>query len=209
MSVRTSELPTVPTRPEDVARNIAACIRLWAGATTFFFFGPFFAYFYLRSLNTGGMWEPPHVDPPQSFGATIMLLVVGAGVALLLASRAESSARDGAWKPLVALALVLGLASVVLQGIEYARLGFGPTDGGYASVFAAWTGLNAVFVLGTTLWTETLLAYGLRIRRQTSVPSDDPASPHALIQPRLAGLAFYWTYLAALGVVMWAVLYLV
>ena len=130
MSVRTSELPTVPTRPDDVARNIAAGTRLWAGATTFFFLGPFFAFLYLRSLNTGGMWRPPHVDPPRSLGATIMVLVVAAAIAVVLASRVADSARDRAWKPLVAVALVLGLAAVLLQGIEYARLGFGPTDGG-------------------------------------------------------------------------------
>jgi heme/copper-type cytochrome/quinol oxidase subunit 3 len=207
VSVPTSALPTVPSRPDDVARNIAVGTRLWAGATTFVFFGPFFAYLYLRSLNTGGMWRPAHVDPPQSLGATIMVLVVAGGVSLVLASRAVDSAGVRAWKLLVALTLVLGLAAVVFQGIEYARLGFGPTDGGYASVFAAWTGLNALFVLGTTLWAETLLAYGLRTRRQASTPVDDPDTPHALIQPRLAALAFYWTYLSALGVVMWAVLY--
>jgi heme/copper-type cytochrome/quinol oxidase subunit 3 len=208
VSVPTSELATIPTRPDDVARNIAAGTRLWAGASTFLFFGPFFAYFYLRSLNTGDMWRPANVDAPQGFGATIMVLVVAASVAFVLASRVAGSARHRSWKPLVALALVLGLAAVVLQGIEYSRLGFGPTDGGYASVFAAWTGLNAVVVLGTTLWAETLLAYGLRTRRQTSARLDDPDSPSALIQPRLAALAFYWAYLAALGVVMWAILYL-
>jgi hypothetical protein len=65
-----------------------------------------------------------------------------------------------------------------------------------------------VFVFGTMLWLETLLAYGLRARRQPP-PAGDLDSPDPLIQPRLAALAFYWTYLAALGVVMWAILYLV
>jgi heme/copper-type cytochrome/quinol oxidase subunit 3 len=192
-----------------VARNIAVGTRLWAGATTFVFFGPFFAYFYLRSLNTAGMWRPAHVDPPQGLGVAIMVLVVAAAVVVVLSSRSAGTARDQAWKPLLAVAVVLGLAAVVLQGIEYARLGYGPTDGSYASVFACWTGLTALFVLGTTLWTETLLAYGLRTRSQTQAPVDDPDSPPALTQPRLAALAFYWTYLAALGVVMWVVLYLV
>ena len=195
-----------PESPDIVARNLAVGARLLAGATTFVFFCPFFAYLYLRALNSGGLWRPGYVDPPQILGATITVLIVVSAIALVLASR---PARASAWLLLVAVALALGLVAVALQIVAWARLGFGPTDGGYASVFAAWTGLNAVFVLGTTLWTETLLAYGLRIRRQTSVPLDDPASPHALIQPRLAGLAFYWTYLAALGVVMWAVLYLV
>jgi len=209
VSVRTSELPTVPTRPDDVARNIAVGTRLWAGATAFFFLGPFFAYFYLRSLNTAGMWRPAHVDPPQGLGAAAMVLVVVAAVAVVVSSRSAGTARDRAWKPLLTVALVLGLVSVVLQSIEYARLGFGPTDGSYASVFACWTGLNALFVLGTALWTETLLAYGIRTRSQAPTSGNDSDSPHAHIQPRLAALAFYWAYLAGLGVVMWTVLYLV
>jgi heme/copper-type cytochrome/quinol oxidase subunit 3 len=183
-----------------VSRNLAVGARLAAGATAFAFFCPFFAYLYLRSLNTAGMWRPADVDPPQGLGAAITALIVVSAIAVLLASR---PARSSAWLPLVALALVSGLAGVALQCVAYARLGFGPTDGGYASVFVAWTGLNAVFVFGTMLWAETLLAYGLRTRRQTSTP------PDALVQPRLAALAFYWTFLAALGVAMWVVLYLV
>jgi heme/copper-type cytochrome/quinol oxidase subunit 3 len=183
-----------PESPELVSRNLATGVRLWAGATTFFFFCPFFAYFYLRSLNSADQWRPAGVDPPQGFGATLMVLIVLSSVTLLLASRPK---RESAWRPLVALALVLGLAGVALQCVAYARLGFGPTDGGYASVFVAWTGLNVLFGLGTMIWLETLLAYGLRSR--DSLP---------LVRPRLEALAFYWMYLAGLGVVMWVVLYL-
>jgi heme/copper-type cytochrome/quinol oxidase subunit 3 len=190
--------------PEVVSRNLAVGARLLAGATTFVFFCPFFAYFYLRSLDSGGMWRPAHVDPPQGLGATITGLIVVSSILLMLASR---PARSSASMPLVALALGLGLAAVVLQCVTYARLGFGPTDGGYASVFVAWTGLTALFVLGTMLWLETLLAYGLRTRNHLTPPGHQD-SPSALIRPRLEALAFYWAYLAALGVVMWAILYL-
>jgi heme/copper-type cytochrome/quinol oxidase subunit 3 len=183
-----------PESPELVAKNLAVGLRLWAGATTFVFFCPFFAYFYLRSLDSAGMWRPAGVDPPQGFGAAIVTVIVLSGVVLLLASRA----RESSWLPLVALSLALGLAGVVVQCVEYARLGFGPTDGSYASVFVAWTGLNAVFVLGTMLWLETLLAYGLRSRGSLPV-----------VRPRLEALGFYWAYLAGLAVVMWVVLYLV
>jgi heme/copper-type cytochrome/quinol oxidase subunit 3 len=184
---------TEPQSPELVPSNLAVGIRLWAGATTFVFFCPFFAYFYLRSLDSAGRWRPGGIDPPQGFGAAIVALTVLSAVAVLLASRTENPA----WLPLVAASLVLGLASFVVQCVEYARLGFGPTDGGYASVFVAWTALNALFVLGTMLWLETALAYGIRSRN--SLP---------LIRPRLEALGFYSAYLAGLGVVMWVVLYL-
>lgn len=183
-----------PEPPELVPRNLAVGVRLWAGATTFAFFGPFFAYFYLRSLDMAGRWRPADIDPPQGLGAAVMVLIVLSSLALVPASRQE---RESAWLPLVAVSLVLGLAGVVVQCVAYARLGFGPTDGGYASVFVAWSALNAVFVLGTMLWLETLLAYGLRSRASL-----------ALVRPRLEPLAFYSAYLAGLGVVMWAVLYL-
>jgi heme/copper-type cytochrome/quinol oxidase subunit 3 len=200
-------MTTLEREPADVvSRNLAIGARLSAGATTFAFFCPFFAYLYLRSLNSASLWRPAHVDPPQGLGATITALIAVSAIAMMLAARPASAS---AWMPLVALALASGLASVALQCVAYAHLGFDPTDGGYASVFVAWTGLNAVFVFGTMLWAETLLAYGLRTRRQTSPPVGEFDSPHALIQPRLAALAFYWTYLAVLGVVMWAILYLV
>ena len=193
-----------PEPAEVVERNLAVGARLGAGATTFVFFCPFFAYFYLRSLNEVRTWPPPGVDPPQGLGAAVMLLVLASSIALLLAAR---PVRGWSWLPLVALSFVLGLAGVAVQCVEYTRLGFGPTDGAYASIFVTWTGLTALFVFGTMLWLETLLAYGLRTRRASS-RGDERDDALALIRPRLGALAFYYVYLAGLGVVMWAVLYL-
>jgi heme/copper-type cytochrome/quinol oxidase subunit 3 len=181
---------------ETVERNLSVGIRIWAGATTFAFLGPFFAFFYLRSLNTADLWRPAHVDPSQGLGAAIVTLTVLSSVALLLAARRPE---ERMWKALVALSLVLGFAAVALQCVEYTELGFGPMDGGYASVFLAWTGLTAVFSLATMLWLETLLAWGLR----------DPTVALPAVAPRLAALAFYWTYFTILAVIMWVVLYLV
>jgi heme/copper-type cytochrome/quinol oxidase subunit 3 len=148
--------------------NVAVGIRLWAGATIFFFLGPFFAYLYLRSLNSADLWRPAGIDPPQAWGAAIVALTVASSVALVLAARAFGDPARGRWLPLGGLSLLLGLVAVLLQVVEYARLGFGPTDGGYASVFVTWTGLTALFVLATMLWLETLVAYGIRSRRQAA-----------------------------------------
>ena len=202
---RAAELQAADLMPA----NISAGIRLWAGATVFFFLGPFFAYLYLRSLNSADLWRPAGIDPPQVLGALTMALAVASSLALALAARAFDGAAHRHWLPLGWLALVLGLGSVALQIAAYTQLGFGPTDGGYASVFVAWTGLTALFTLGTMVWLETLLAYGLRSRNQFWQAEDDPHTPPALIRPRLAALAFYWPFLAGLGVVMWIFLYLV
>ena len=189
--------------------NIDAGIRLWAGTTLFFFLGPFFAFLYLRSLDSAGDWRPAGIDPSQLLGALIVALVVASSVALVLAARSFDGSVRGRWLQLGGLSLALGLASSVLQVVEYARLGFGPTDGGYASVFVAWTGLTALFVLGTMIWLETLLAYGLRADRQP-LESEHPAhSPAVLIRTRLDALAFYSVFLGALALVMWIFLYLV
>jgi heme/copper-type cytochrome/quinol oxidase subunit 3 len=191
-----------------VPANLSAGIRLWAGATVFFFLGPFFAYLYLRSLNSLDQWRPAGIDPPQFLGAAIMVLAVASSIALVFAARAFGGAAHGRWLPLGWLALALGLGSVALQVVEYFRLGFGPTDGGYTSVFVAWTALTALFTLGTMVWLETLLAYGLRSRDQVTGSEDDPRSPSRLIGPRLSALAFYWAFVAALAVVTWIFLYL-
>jgi heme/copper-type cytochrome/quinol oxidase subunit 3 len=188
-----SSLETNGREQELVPANLAVGSRLLAAATVFAFMGPAFAYFYLRSLNSNGMWRPAGVDAPQAYGAAVMALFVGSAVALAIAPRTSR------WRAAVACSLALGLGAVALQCVEYTQLGFGPMSGGYASVFLGWTALNAVFALATVLWLETILAYGLR-------HSDAPAS---VVGPRLSALSFNWTFLAGLGVIMWAILYLV
>jgi hypothetical protein len=178
---------------ELVPANLAVGSRLLAAATVFAFMGPAFAYFYLRSLNSNGMWRPAGIHPPQTYGAAVMALFVASAVALTIASRTSH------WRAAVACSLALGLAGIAVQCVEFTQLDFGPMSGGYASVFLGWTALTAAFALATVLWLETLLAYGLR-------HSD---APQSVVGPRLAALSFYWTFLAGLGVIMWAILYLV
>jgi heme/copper-type cytochrome/quinol oxidase subunit 3 len=182
--------------PELVAGNLRAAGRLAVAATTFVFFVPFFAYFYLRSLNSAGMWRPAGVDPPLGLGLAVMVCFAGSGIALSLAA-AWIRPRPRVWKPLTACSLVLGLAGIALQIVEWAALGFGTSSGGYASVFIGWTLLTTVLALATMVSIAPQLTYGLRHR--------DAAL--AVIQPRLSALAFYWAYLAGLSVAMWIVLY--
>src|SRR5438552_826720 len=152
--------PTVTTAdglepPELLARNIRVGSRLWAASQAFFFIAFFFAFLYLRALNTNGLWRgwpPHHPDPSTVFGVAILICVLaGAAVA-----RASIFLSPAVWRLCAGAAALLLLAAVGLQAAQFSSLGFGPTDGAYASVFVGWTGLFTVMLLGATYWLVTV-----------------------------------------------------
>ena len=102
-----------------------------------------------------------------------------------------------------------GLVAVALQCVEYTVQHFGPTDGGYASVFCAWTAFFVIAVLATMYWLETQVATELRARRAPA-PRDgrhrgprpaDRAGPRRV--PCSTG-----PILAAIGAITYVMLYL-
>jgi heme/copper-type cytochrome/quinol oxidase subunit 3 len=199
----------IPPEPPDVgARALYIAGRLLAGATTFFFLAFVFAYFYLRSLNQSHQWRPGHVKVEQGFGAAIVACVVVSAALAFVAGR-QMRAESRSWLGPASGALVLGLAAIVLQCIEFTVQHFGPTDGSFASVFCAWTAFFAIAVLGTMYWLETQVATELRARRTPAHSHGDIADPDKLIAPSLNAFVFFWSYLAGLGVIAYVVLYLI
>jgi heme/copper-type cytochrome/quinol oxidase subunit 3 len=203
----------IPPEPPDVgARALFVAARLLAGATTFFFLAFVFAYFYLRSLNQNHQWHLSRVKPDQGLGVAIVACVLLSAALAIFAGR-QMKARSRGWLGPAIGALVLGLAAVALQCIQYTSQDFGPTDGSYASLFCAWTAFYAIAVLGTMYWLETQVATELRARR---VPGhllgeetgSDIKDPDLLIAPGLDACVFFWSYLAGLGAVAYIVLYL-
>src|SRR5437764_12632174 len=68
--------------PADLlANNIRTGSRLWAAAQAFFFLAFFFAFLYLRALNTNGVWRGwphHHPNPSTAFGVAILICVLAA-----------------------------------------------------------------------------------------------------------------------------------
>jgi heme/copper-type cytochrome/quinol oxidase subunit 3 len=208
--------------PELMGRNLNSAAHLLASATAFFFLAFIFAYFYLRSLNNAHLWRPKHIDPSQTLGALVMALIVASALLVRLGLLDHRAGRRPQWRLKGVAALVVGLIAIVLQFVEWTSANFGPADGGYASVFIGWTAFNVLFVLGTLLWLENLLATAYRYRKiPTGAPalgeaSGDPgrlahdiADPLSLVRPGLESLSFYWALLAGLGVLAWIILYLI
>ena len=207
--------------PQVMARNLRIASQLWSSSTVFFFFAFLFAYFYLRSLNSQGLWHPHNVKAPVALGTVITACVVVSALAAMYGARRLEGGDEYGWRWVGLAALVVGLAAVVLQVVEYFTIGFGPTDGGFASVFLGWTGLYALFVLGTMYWLETLIATSFRYRGAGAAghepgeasgdpdrTGDDIDRPISLVVPGVTALAFSWGVLAGIGVVSWFVLYL-
>jgi heme/copper-type cytochrome/quinol oxidase subunit 3 len=198
----------IPPEPPDVgARALSVASRLLAGASTFFFLAFVFAYFYLRSLNVDHMWRPTHVKPDAGLGvAFVACLVLSTGGAIL-GGRGMKSRKPGWIRPAVA-GLLFGLAAIIVQCIEYTVQNFGPTDGAFASVFCTWTALYLIAVLMAMYWLETQLASEIRASRRPADPHGDIKDPDRLIAPGLDAAVFYWSYLAAIGVITYVILYL-
>jgi len=210
--------------PEILARNLSAASILLAGATAFFFICFLFAYFYLRALNNAHLWRPSGVDPSKAYGTVIVVLIVVSAVLVRLGLADHRADRREAWRLKGVIALVAGLAALVVQCVAWVTLSFGPADGGYASVYVGWTGFTFLFVLATLYWLETILATSYRYRGWASGavtvgPGEASGDPHrtgedirdpvSLVRAGLGALSFYWLFLAAICVIAWIVLYLV
>ncbi len=208
--------------PEVMGRNLRVASQLWASATVFFFFAFLFAYFYLRSLELAGP-----VASAQRQGAGRMgdgdhrlrRRVARSRPAMPCAACTTTTRTPGAgWAWRRSRSGSLRSCSRSSSG---RRIGFGPTDGGFASVFLGWTGLYILFVFGTLYWLETLLATSFRYRGRGAAghepgeasgdaerTGDDIEQPLSLIGPGARAFAFYWAVLAGIGVVTWFILYL-
>jgi cytochrome c oxidase subunit 3 len=187
-----------PEPPEVQERNMWAGARLLVSSTVFLFLPFVFGYVYLASLNTANMWRPDRLTGPLGWGIAVMLTVVlSAGlVAWARSDLARGKNVSSRWLALGAL--LFGVAAVVLQAVEYSQLAFGPTEGGYASVFLGWTGFFALVVLGTMVWLETIVATAFR--RGFGSPGSGRAD--------LDAVGFYLVFLAGIGVVTFGFLYL-
>lgn len=210
--------------PELLARNLVSAGHLLAGATAFFFISFVFAFFYLRSIDQRIQWKPHGVDASLGWGTAIVACWVASALLVRLGAVDQRNDRRPQWRLKGLVAFLLGFAGLVLQVVAWNQNGFGPTDGGFASVYVGWTGFMFLFVFCTLFWLETTLATSWRYRNQpfgsaavaaghasgdSHRTGHDIRNPVDLNRAELATLGFYWTFLTAVAVVTWVILYLV
>ena len=196
-----------PEDPALVGRNLAVGARLLASAVVFLFMAFVFAFFYLRALNTNHDFHPAHTNPPTGWGVAIRLCVLGATGVFDLSRRVLDDGRGSPWRIGALVALVLALAAVILQFIEYYNLKFGAGSGGLASVFLGFTVVFAVFWLGAVYWIETLWAQSLR--QPSGSHTDGVADPAAHLRPSADACAVFLYVMVLVELFAFVLLYLV
>jgi heme/copper-type cytochrome/quinol oxidase subunit 3 len=187
--------------------------RLALGGLTFGFGAFVFAYFYLRSLNSHGMWHPAGFKGPQPWaGAVVMALIVVSAAVQTLVLRRIKAGHKGAWQGGAAVALVLGLAAIGVQVWELLNLPFFPGSAGFASVFVGTTPVYLGVVFSAMVWLEILIARAARIPAISFVeqpPTYAEAFSVQRFQASLSSFTLVWNYLAVVAIVFWVLFYLV
>ncbi len=195
-----------PEPPEWQPRAIWVGGRLLCGAVSFFFASFVFAFFYLKALDLNHNWKIGKVVPDGGIGVSIAALFLFSAVIYRLAARrpAGDSMAGGI------LAVLLGVAAVALQFIQYTVLDFGASQGGYAAVFFGWTATYAIVALMGLYWIEIQVASLWRVRRAGMMRETEvPTSETALLLTGIEASSFYWGFFVVIGVLAYILLYLV
>jgi heme/copper-type cytochrome/quinol oxidase subunit 3 len=187
-------------------------IRLALGGLSLGFGSFIFAFFYLKSLNSHGLWYPAGFHGPQGWlGALIMALIVASAAVQTIALQRIKAGHKAAWLAGAAAALVLGVAAVGLQIGQLLKLPFFPGASGFASVFTGFWPVYIVIALAALTWLE-ILVMRCRVIPEISLVEQPPTFAEAFavqrFQAALSAFTILWNYLAAVAILAWVLFYL-
>jgi hypothetical protein len=185
--------------------------RLALGGLSFGFGAFIFAFFYLRSLNSHGLWYAKPA-PSMTLGVLIMALVVVSAVVQTLVLQRIKAGHKGIWFQGAIVALVLGLAAVALQIYELASLPFWPGSSGFASVFVGFCPVYLAIAFAVLVWLEILIMRSRSIPEISFVeqpPTYAEAFAVQRFQASLSGFTVTWNYMAVVAIIAWILFYLV
>lgn len=172
---------------------LAVGVVVWLASELMFFAGLFAGWFSLRASND--VWPPDdvHLATGRTAVATIVLVISsvtmhGAVVA------AERDDRRGAVRWLGVTGL-LGALFLVNLGLEYAELDFDLGTHAYGSIFYLMTGFHGLHLAGGILF---MVGVAATIAGRSRAPA----------APTIEVCAYYWHFVDAVWIGMFATIYL-
>jgi cytochrome c oxidase subunit 3 len=161
-------------------------------------FGSFFtAYFFARVVVHTGPWPPEPFELPVYLALLNTIILVTSSFSMHWALQSiKRNNRSGLIAGL-ALTFGLGLTFLLIQSMEFTRLGFAPSDLAFGSTFYGLTGLHGAHVFVGL----NLLAYAL-IR---SMRGHYGPAPHDHLGVELPGI--YWHFVDVMWIVVYTTVY--
>jgi hypothetical protein len=190
-------------------------VRLLIGVLTSGLGAFVFAFFYLRSLNSHGLWYPSGsiaTKPSVGTGTSIMVLIVVSALVQTAGLQQIKAGKRGAWLMAAMIALVLGVVAAAVQIWQLTSLSFQPGASGFASVFVGASPVLAVLVLGIMIWLEILVMRARQIPEMSFVeqpPTFTDAATVQRFQASLSAFTLLWNFMAVAAFVLWVLFYLV
>ncbi len=219
MAEQTTQPPNELDRAAEEAGfyHEAALNAAWTGArfavgALAFLYGAFaFAYFYLRSVNSSGRWEGSGFHAPQiGYGVTVLVLVLLSAVVQYAGLQRIKAGSKSAWQAAALVALLLGVAAVVVQIIQLLSLPFQPGSSGFSAVFVDTWPVLMVSWLGAMLWLEILV---MRARPLTPIsfveqpPTYAEAFAVQRFQSSLSAFTLIWNFMAVVTLFFFLLFY--
>jgi hypothetical protein len=216
----TSDKPTLFTEtPEEREFELRAAVgsywtggRLMIGMLTFLFASLAFAFFYLKSNNSGQLWRPKNITAPTGIGWAIFAVVLAS--ALLVLYGQWRMRRDSLldWEVSGWVAVLGIVVAIGLQIWQLTQLPFFPGSSGYASCFIGWAVMNMMMLAGGLYWLETNLALCLRLKRIDPEHGDPATStgPSAqLFRANVESCTYFFGFMAVVSGLFWVFFYLI
>jgi hypothetical protein len=205
-----------PVIDEEQYYHDAQLGALWTASRTLIpvvattFGGIYFAFFYLRSLNSNGLWDPHGQTASKIIGLTILLLViVGTAVQLLVGRRLRRGFSTDFIVGSAANALLLVLATIG-QIWELTRLPFPPAASGYAGVFIAFAPIDALCIGLSAYWVFTLMMRAIRSYNFYRADGGIGVSAHRAAEnfrANVDGFGAYGIFFMLLSILSWYLFY--
>ena len=176
--------------------NAKVALFVVLACETFFFGTLLSAYLYLRTSEPG--WPLTHAPLSQNIVPIANTILLGLSILpMTLAVKAVDKGRMRSAQGWLAVILVMGLVFIAGQGLEFIRSGMRPSDQAFGCVFFTLVGFHALHILAGII----ILAM-LAIRTHLG---DFTRRRHIAIDVG----AWFWYYVVAVWVVLFAALYLI
>jgi heme/copper-type cytochrome/quinol oxidase subunit 3 len=218
MAETTDQSALSPAEEEAVFYHEAGLNASWTGTRLAiggmsFLFGSFvFAFFYLKALNSHGLWYTSGTHPRVWMGLVITILIVVSAAVQWVALQRIKRGDKAAWQRGATVALGLGVAAVTFSILQLLYSPFWPGASGFASVFVGFWPVYLTVALWVLVWLETLI---MRVRAipQISFVEQPPTYAEAFavqrFQASLSGFTLTWNYLAVVAIIAEILFYLV